>query len=40
MNQQYGQMFGFDMETIKMLTKSQFEVFLKHKNDFEKKVLN
>lgn len=29
-------MFGFDLETIKMLSKRQFEVFLKHKTKFEK----
>ena len=34
----FGQMFGFDMETIKMLTKEQFEIFLEHKQAFEKKV--
>ena len=39
LNPEYGQIFGFDMETIKMLTKEQFEIFLEHKSNFEKEVI-
>ena len=28
---EFGQIFGFNMETIKMLTKDQFEIFMEHK---------
>ena len=35
-NPEFGQLFGYNMETIKQLTKKQFELFIEHKEEFER----
>ena len=39
LKEKYINFFGYDIETIKMLNKKQFETFMKHKNEFEKQIL-
>lgn len=36
---QYVNFFGYNIETIKKLTRQSFEVFMKHRNDFEAQIL-
>ena len=36
---QYVNFFGYNIETIKKLTRQSFEVFIKHRNDFEQQIL-
>ena len=36
---QYTEFFGYNVETIKQLTKEQFEIFLSHKKKFEGQIL-
>ena len=36
---EFSSFFGFNVETIKQLNKEQFEIFLGHKESFEKTVL-
>ena len=35
----YVNFFGYNIETIKQLNIKQFEIFMKHKRDFETKIL-
>jgi len=38
-NDKMGQLFGFNLETVKNLSKQEFRLFMQNKNEFEKKVL-
>ena len=39
MNEDAVEMIGFNIETVKELSKEKFEIFMKHKETFEKEVL-
>ena len=39
MNENIAEIFGFNIETVKQLNKEQFEIFMQHKDAFEKEVL-
>jgi len=39
MNQEMRQLFGFDIEQVKQLSKDQFRLFMQHKDEFEKEVI-
>ena len=39
LTKKYVSLFGFNVETIKQLTKEQFAIFLKHKKSFEEQIL-
>ena len=40
LNGRYVDFFGYNIETIKMLTRTQFEIFMKHKKEFENQILS
>lgn len=39
-NERYVDFFGYNIETIKMLSRAQFETFMKHKREFENQILS
>ena len=39
-NSEYKDFFGYDIETIKMLSPHQFETFMRHKKTFEDQILD
>jgi len=39
LNEKYVDFFGYNVETIKKLTRHQFEMFLQHKKTFEQQII-
>ena len=40
MNEKYLDFIGYNIETIKMLKRAQFEEFMRHKREFENQILS
>ena len=40
LNERYVDFFGYNIEKIKMLNRAQFEIFMKHKREFENQILS
>ena len=39
LNERYVDFFGYNIEKIKMLNRAQFEIFMRHKREFENQIL-